>query len=214
MLFVYIVSMLVNIASDRITILTDTVLSVLPFRDVHIPLAELLSQWYIDYHHADTIFVLNGPWSFTHLKVGILALQTFAYLSSWDWLYRYSTTFDVYYYAFNEGLLPRYGIVYIGQKKSLAILDCKARTWVLVAYRTIDTPDMFAHRWGERWPYFVDTLFGDDYGWLHDHSQKVSFSYTSNQVILQYSSTIFDVTSCFRASRTIEPRYAIEPSVW
>lgn len=61
MLFVYIVSMLVNIASDRITILTDTVLSVLPFRDVHIPLAELLSQWYIDYHHADTIFVLNGP---------------------------------------------------------------------------------------------------------------------------------------------------------
>gem|GEM_PF-7059504 len=59
----------------------------------------------------------------------------------------------------------------------------------------------------------MDTLFGDDYGWLHDHSQKVSFSYTSNQVILQYSSIIFDVTSCFRASRTIEPRYAIEPSV-
>lgn len=63
-----------------------------------------------------TLYVLNGPWSFTNTRIGCLAINTLCFLDSSIHIY-HTNKVELYTRLYQDGLLPRYLFLYIGQRK-------------------------------------------------------------------------------------------------
>ena len=201
--------MFVNLATENILLHDQWWSHVIPFRNVEEELNTLFIQSYKK-DLPDKIYVLNWPWSFTNLRVWCLVLNTLMLLKKHDTNLYVVNKIELYTMAVKNWLLPRYGYIFIWQRKNVWYYD-----FVEQAY-TVYSKDELANIWDiDSKHCFIDDFVWQDFieyfGWCDNH---VSLSYKDDEVILQYWDNVYHITQYFSYTESIQPYYAMEPNIW
>lgn len=121
--------MLINISSNNVTISFAGELREIQRGGLEIELPKVLKELYDWGHIDDTIYVINGPGSFTNLRVGCLCLNMLKELLQ----YKEGRTLklctidkiSLYKNLYKEKIIWSRWILYIGQQKNAWSLDCE-----------------------------------------------------------------------------------------
>lgn len=194
----------INISSDHVHLLDD--------QDEHFlernGIEDTLWPTLLDYtksHPVETVFLLNGPGGFTNLRVGTLTLNTLNTLLEHDTgtfiPIASITKMDLYSYAHMQWRLPRYGIIYIGQKHNVRRCDFQKHAHKQITLEEIN---------------YSDDLFLD---FVHDHyrtnnEHMIHFSMNNNTLYLQYQLDSHEIpirNLRLPLTMTVEPQYLIDP---
>lgn len=196
----------VNISSDQVHILDDQDEHFLERNGIENILWPVLLE-YTQSHPVESLFLLNGPGGFTNLRVGTLAinmLNTLLEHDTWTFIPIASITkIDLYSYAHKQGRLPRYGIIYIGQKHNIWRYDFQEHTHQQITLEEIDYSDEpfldFVHD-----PYRPTT------------EDMISFSMESNSIYLLYKGMSHKIEIrdlLIPLTMTATPEYLIQPTM-
>lgn len=196
----------VNISSDQIHLLDDQDEHFLPRNGIEDTFWPMLLE-YTQTHPVENILLLNGPGGFTNLRVGTLTinmLNTLLEHDTWTFIPIASITkIDLYNYAYKQWRLPRYGIIYIGQKHNIWRYDFQENVHQQITLEEIDYSDA---------P-FLD--FVHDPYWPTPDAM-VYFSMRNNRIYLQYKdiSHEIDIKELFiPLTMTVQPEYFIQPTM-
>lgn len=196
----------VNISSDYIHLLDDQDEHFLERNGIENIFGPMLLE-YTQNHPVETLLLLNGPGGFTNLRVGTLTINTLNTLLEYDTgtfiPIASITKLDLYAYAHKQGRLPRYGVVYIGQKHNVWLCDFEKHTHKQITLEEI---------------HYADDMFLD---FVHDSYRTtieamVSFSMKNNTVYLQYNDNFHALPIRdlhIPLSMTVAPEYFIEPTM-
>lgn len=201
--------MLINLWSDLITLNSWTETLIVPFRDIDKHIAWTLVSFYKK-HLPDTIFVVNWPWSFTNVRVGILALQTLSYLTDTTLSFRVAHKFQLYRALYQQSFIPRFVIVFVGQRKNLALFDAENDSYDLSPYTELlhhlkekDTV------WSQDDAFCLDSFTEQDFPDFVEHPLRVSLSSKDKVCYADYLGKEKEVTDVFTWS-ALEAFYAID----
>lgn len=196
----------VNISSDQIHLLDDQDEHFLPRNGIEDRFWPMLLE-YTQNHPVESMLLLNGPGGFTNLRVGTLTinmLNTLLEHDTWTFIPIASITkIDLYNYAYKQWRLPRYGIIYIGQKHNIWRYDFQENVHQQITLEEIDYSDA---------P-FLD--FVHDPYWPTPDAM-VYFSMRNNRIYLQYKdiSHEIDIKELFiPLTMTVQPEYFIQPTM-
>ena len=195
-----------NISSDYVHLLDDQDEHFLPRNGIEDTLGPILLE-YTKTHPVEMIFLLNGPGGFTNLRVGTLTLNTLNTLLEHDTgtfiPIASITKMDLYAYAHQQGRLPRYGIIYIGQKHNVWLCDFQEHTHKQVTLDEVNYSDNV----------FTDIVH-DPY-WLNNE-HMISFSMDNNTLYLQYQWNAHELpikNLHLPLLMTVQPEYMIQPTM-
>lgn len=196
----------VNISTDQVHLLDDQDEHFLERNGIENTLWPILLE-YTQSHPVETLLLLNGPGGFTNLRVGTLTINmlntllehdtgTFIPIAS-------ITKIDLYAYAYKQGRLPRYGILYIGQKHNVRWYDFEEHIHKQITLEEIEySDDLFLDF--VRDPYWPTT------------EAMIYFSMNNNTVYLQYKNDVHDITLRnlhVPLTMTVQPEYFIQPTM-
>lgn len=195
-----------NISSDHVHVLDDQDEDFLARNGIENTLWPKLLE-YTKSHPVETIVLLNGPGWFTNLRVGTLTLNMLNTLLEHDtgtFIPIASLTKIAFYtYAYKQWRLPRYGIIYIGQKHNIRHYDFKEQSHKQITLEEIN---------------YADDLFLD---FVHDPYRPttdamISFSMKNNTLLINYK----DETHAIELKNldpkwvmTVQPEYMIAPTM-
>ena len=195
-----------NISSDYVHLLDDQDEHFLPRNGIEDTLGPILLE-YTKTHPVEMIFLLNGPGGFTNLRVGTLTLNTLNTLLEHDTgtfiPIASITKMDLYAYAHQQGRLPRYGIIYIGQKHNVWLCDFQEHTHKQVTLDEVNYSDNV----------FTDIVH-DPY-WLNNE-HMISFSMDNNTLYLHYQWNSHELpikNLHLPLLMTVQPEYMIQPTM-
>jgi len=195
-----------NISSDYVHLLDDQDEHFLERNGIENTLWPTLLE-YTQSHPVETIFLLNGPGGFTNLRVGTLTLNMMNTLlehDTWTFIPLASITkIDLYTYAYQQGRLPRYGIIYIGQKHNVWRYDFQEKKYEQISLDNIN---------------YSDYTFLD---FVHDTYRPtteamIAFSMQNNTLYLHYNNESYplDLTHLrIPLTMTVQPEYLIDPTM-
>jgi|GEM_PF-3435254 len=86
-------------------------------------------------------FVLNGPGSFTNIRIATLALNMYNFLHNGAADYYTIDKLSLYKQLYHKNILPRTGYIYIGQKKNRRKVDLETLGYEMV--QELDDSDAF-----------------------------------------------------------------------
>lgn len=132
--------MFINISSDRIFFLHWEEKIVLPFWELEKNLSDFLYK--SGFSFDEDVVVLNGPWSFTNIRIGTLALNTYAMLHNFPWLFLSIDKIQFYKTLYIHQKVPRYCLMFIGQKKNYWIVDLEGDFDVEVIKNKVTLSDL------------------------------------------------------------------------
>lgn len=161
----------------------------------------------INADHYEPVLLLNGPWGFTNLRVGTLTLNMINTLIYHDHK-RYAPIYSItkialYTYAYQQHRLPRYGIIYIGQKHKVRKYDFAQQTYETILLEEISYTDDI----------FLDFVY---HPYWADNHQMVSFHSDQNQRILRRKDHNYplDIQALhIEPTMTVQPEYLIQPTM-
>jgi hypothetical protein len=170
-------------------------------------LDETLAKLLIDrvrQYHIDTLLVITGPWWFTNLRVGALVCNLLMqYIPTVSCLV--VSKIDLYQYMVDQWLLPSYGVLYIGQQKSVWHYDFVAKAHTVQPKGvTIDTQSYFVD--------MIEDYFPDEYA-----DNRVSFAQESNTLIASYrwkTVSIDPLIQSLSPVKAVLPSYYVQPIIW
>lgn len=195
-----------NISSDHVHLLDDQGEQFLERNGIENTLWPALLE-YTQTHPVETIFLLNGPGGFTNLRVGTLTLNTMNTVLEHDTgtfiPLASMTKMDLYGVAHMQGRLPRYGIIYIGQKHNVWFCDFQEKTKKQITLEEIQyTDDLFLDFTRDRY--------------RANDEQMISFSMNNNSLFLNYCGESHEIPITqlrLPLMMTVEPQYMIEPTM-
>ena len=154
-------------------------------------------------HNIDTLVVITGPWWFTNLRVGALVCNLLMqYIPTVSCLV--ISKIDLYQYLVDQWLLPVYGVLYIGQQKSVWHYDFAQKIhtvqpkWVPI----------------DKLSYFVDAI--DDYFPLDYTDNRISFVQESNTIVASYRWQTLSLAPLFQSLvpvKAVLPSYYVQPII-
>lgn len=196
----------VNISSDHVHLLDDQNEHFLERNGIENTLGPILLE-YTQMHPVETLFLLNGSGGFTNLRVGTLTINTLNTLLEHDTgtfiPIASITKIDLYSYAYAQWWLPRYGVLYIGQKHNVWLYDFEEKTHKQITLEEIQ---------------YSDDTFLD---FVHDPYWPVTegmvyFSMSNNTLYMQYkdrSRAIELMALRIPLTMTAAPQYLIQPTM-
>ena len=112
------------------------------------------------------------------------------------------TKLALYEYAHKKGRLPRYGIIYIGQKHNVRLYDTEEKIHKQITLEEIDDSDLF-------------------FDWVHDpywtsDEYMVSFSMRNNTLYLNYQGNAHEINLIelnLSMTMSVTPEYLITPTL-
>lgn len=210
--------MLINISSDHLYIYQDNQKLLVSRWDLETNLPkvmhELLSWWDFPSKRLE-IYVINGPWSFTNLRVGCLVCNMITNI------YKHTKNIDIDLYdiskmdfystLYRADIVPRYGMIYIWQQKNYWKYDLDDMSWEKVGLTdylhdgVINLSDLFD---GD---YFVDEVWDRDF--LHEID---IYLHEDNLIVLLDSKKHKLDMSALRWKKVekLIPNYLLEPNIW
>ncbi len=196
----------VNISSDYVHLLDDQHEQFLERNGIENTLGMNLLE-YTQQHPVEKLLLLNGPGGFTNLRVGTLTINTLNTLLEYDTgtfiPIASITKIDLYAYAHKQWRLPRYGILYIGQKHNVRLCDFQEHTHKQITLEEIN---------------YTDDIFLD---FVHNQYREttdamISFSMDNNTLYLQYKGDSHEIPVRelrIPSTMTVAPEYFIEPTM-
>lgn len=159
----------------------------------------LLERWREE--EFDGCFVLNGPGSFTTLRVVCLSLNVLQFLTGSPLRFWSCSKMELYDFCFKKGLLPAFGFVRIGQKTNRRRVDLQswAHEKIVFGSDVVDVTNQF-----------VDQMFHLDLPsmlTLHRDGELLHVNRQSHKGTLR----IDDLHLNERIE--IQPNYLIEPNI-
>lgn len=196
----------INISSDVVQIIDGDQQEILERNGIENTLWKALLT-YINAKHHDPVLLLNGPWWFTNLRVGTLSLNminALLYEDTKTYAPLYSITkIALYTYAYQQHWLPRYGIIYIGQKHKVRKYDFAQQSYETIHVEEISYADDI----------FLDSVY---HPYWADNQKMVTFHGESNQWFLQRQTHHYplDIQSlAIDHNMTAQPEYMIQPTM-
>ena len=196
----------INISSDQVHLCDDQSEHFLPRNGIENVLWATLLE-YTQTHPVETILLLNGPGGFTNLRVGTLVLNMLNTLLEYDTgtfiPIASLTKLALYTYAYKQWRLPRYGIIYVGQKRNVWKYDFQEQTYQQLLLDEINyTDDIFLDRVYDTYRSITDAI--------------VSFSMKNNMLQLHYKEQKYPIELNklnLTPTMTIKPEYLIDPTI-
>lgn len=142
--------MFINISSDRIFFVDQDERTELPYGDLEKNLPNFLygdfsrSLWIksnptqLSLSDHTEIVVLHWPWSFTNIRIGTLALNTFTMLHNYQLEFLNINKLQRYRALYIQNKLPQICIMFIGQKKNYRIVDLEKTNRFLIKNTNFD----------------------------------------------------------------------------
>lgn len=197
-----------NISSDQIMIYAGDEEIRLERNGVDIEIWEMLVGLDRKYSFWD-VLVLNGPWGFTNLRVWSLALNLLKTLKNGEIVFSELSKPELYKQAYERGFLPRYVVLYIGQKSNVWLWDLKENHLVKplkkqdLSWLSLEIGD-----------YALDMVFEKGY---YDQENQILISFSQEGVALQWRWKVLTLNYEGIWARNVEkivPNYMIAPNVW
>ena len=198
--------MFINISSDQISLSDGERSQQLARNGVENILGPLLVQRQKEtpFHE---VFLLNGPGGFTNLRIGTLMLNTRNLIGEPKLQIYDIDKLTLYAYLVHEGLLPSKGIIYLGQKHNVWLVDFE-KDPSDPAYCATIHQSQFPE--GE---YFLDEVYDGEY-WQAGKKRMVYFTQEKDQLIASYQGKVHTLTPealQLTPVQHVEAKYMIEP---
>jgi len=201
--------MLIHFSSDAILISTWTEQVLVPFDDVQRAFPLVLHDLYMKYD-PKIIIVINGPWSFTQLRVACISLNMLRNTIAPNVEFLDISKIDLYKSFMNTGDLPAKGVIFMGQRKKMRVIELSNEETSVV-----DEDSVKNDLWERE--YFIDWMT-----WEHpvtsvlDHQKMIwEMIYDEWKIVFQYKweETSIDPKSIWNIVSQLEPRYMMEPQI-
>lgn len=183
-----------NISADKIHCIVDGEETFIEHGDLEKTIAAFL-------HQQNTVtkaFVINGPGSFTNLRIATLALNMYNFLHKGVADYYTIDKISLYKKLYEKKIIPRIGYIYIGQRKNRRKIDLESMHHDMVQ----EFDDESA---------FVDEIFE----W-EKRENMVHFSWEWDALVVYFQGgshkfTLDDLG--LEAVKMLEANYMMEPNV-
>ena len=163
----------------------------------------------------ENVVVLNWPGGFTNLRVGTLCLNVLNTLLENQLSFYDISKIDLYKKAYEKWILPKYWVIYIGQKRNIWLRDFEKneKIWQYSFNELMDLEEM-----KEVENIFVEDIEEQGYypDWMDEYI-KYHIVYDWNIVLIDWKNynknqiSIDDLN--LKPLKSIAPNYMMEPSV-
>lgn len=196
--------MIINISSDNIYIHDGVEMLCVPRWGLEIQLPQIMYHLHAQGRIGKEIFVINGPGSFTNLRIGCLVLNMLKDFGLDVQLYTVAKM-DIYNILWRDDLVPPKGILYIGQQKNYWSVDFATGA---CEKAQIDLTQLDGHFDGA---YRVDQASSlvSDYivSYALTSNNQIAFSYQGKQRVGHPQALWFEKVD------TLVPNYILQPNI-
>lgn len=155
------------------------------------------------------ILVLNGPWGFTNLRVGCLALNLLKTLKKGQLSFFSLSKIELYQHFYRKAWISRYGAIYIGQKSNVRLRDFEANKLISPVKK-----DQLSALSSEYEGLFVDQVYERDY--FDEALPSLDYTFEQQGLSLHFKGETYYLPREDFAPQEVEmlhPNYMIEPNV-
>ncbi|AKH32684.1 hypothetical protein XF24_00343 [candidate division SR1 bacterium Aalborg_AAW-1] len=198
--------MILNLGAERIILIVGDQQIILPFEQVEEHLTQQVVELYMEYRPT-ALYVINGPGSFTNLRVGALIANLMGSLSKGTLQLMTIDKISLFRYLYLQGILPISGYIYFGQRKNFRISHLENDD-----YSTYSKQN-FADTEAVRPDFFVDWFVGGDFPFFTERSQEITIVFEEGRIMISYQDSRLDCTDIFLPVQKIDPIYGIEPNI-
>ena len=173
---------------------------ILPFLDLERNFPGKLYKIFDHFPDVKDIYVLNGPGSFTTLRIACLCLNLMQLWRKNTLHFHSLTKIDLFQYGYQQWVLPRYSLVWIGQAKNIWEVDLETGEREKVG----KDEKMEREEDGGK-QYFVDESIGEGY-------DAPYILCTDDWITLQYGEKILSLHTLWseKSEKYISPEYMVE----
>ena len=163
----------------------------------------------------ENVIVLNWPGGFTNLRVGTLCLNVFNTLLDNQLSFYDISKIDLYKKAYKKWILPKYWVIYIGQKRNIWLRDFEKNEKIW-QYSFNELKDLEEIKSIEN--VFIEDIEDEKYypEWM-DEYVKYHIVYDWDIVLIDwknYNKNQISIEEFYLKSlKSIAPNYMMEPSV-
>jgi hypothetical protein len=144
--------------------------------------------------------IINGPGSFTNLRVGCLLLNLLQSTTDEELVFHTIAKTDLYHFLYTEKILPRYVVMFIGQRKNCRWYDTSEQSYELLPIAAL------AEQTG-------DCVLDYVQGWDMD-KPMMGFAYSADGVRMEISWQKYNLEKAPRSQGAhIDPAYIIQPQI-
>ena len=163
----------------------------------------------------ENVIVLNWPGGFTNLRVGTLCLNVLNTLLGNQLSFYDISKIDLYKKAYEKWILPKFWVIYIGQKRNIWLRDFKKneKIWQYSFNELMDLEEMKDVK-----NVFVEGIEEQEYypDWM-DEYVKYHIVYDWNIVLIDWKNYNKNSISIdefnLKPLKSIAPNYMMEPSI-
>lgn len=155
------------------------------------------------------ILVLNGPWGFTNLRVGCLALNLLKTLKKSQLSLFSLSKIELYQHCYRKAWISRYGAIYIGQKSNVRLRDFEENKLISPVKK-----DQLSTLSSEYEGLFVDQVYERDY--FDEALPSLDYTFEQQGLSLHFKEETYHLPRADFAPQEVEmlqPNYMIEPNV-
>lgn len=204
--------MFINIATENIILYDRENSYIIPFRDVEQELTRICINSYKKYL-PDSIYVLNGPWSFTNLRVWSLVINILLLLSQEKCKVYTIDKLSLYKSVMKEFFLPRYGYIFMWQRKNIRYYDFEQDNYTVYSKSELSTITQNFQN-NQDGNCFIDLFIWQDFAEFFSwNSSMIDIVYRNEEVILLFWWKEHTITNLFFPTQKMEPYYAMEPNI-
>lgn len=155
------------------------------------------------------MLVLNGPWGFTNLRVGCLALNLLKTLKKGQLSFFSLSKIELYQHFYRRAWISRYGAIYIGQKSNVRLRDFEENKLISPVKK-----DQLSALSSEYEGLFVDQVYERDY--FDEALPSLDYTFEQQGLSLHFKGETYHLPREDSAPQEVEmlhPNYMIEPNV-
>ena len=155
------------------------------------------------------MLVLNGPWGFTNLRVGCLALNLLKTLKKGQLSLFSLSKIELYQNFYRRAWISRYGAIYIGQKSNVRLRDFEKNKLISPVKK-----DQLSALSSEYGGLFVDQVYERDY--FDEALPSLDYTFEQQGLSLHFKGETYYLPREDFAPQEVEmlhPNYMIEPNV-
>ena len=155
------------------------------------------------------MLVLNGPWGFTNLRVGCLALNLLKTLKKGQLSLFSLSKIELYQHFYRRAWISRYGAIYIGQKSNVRLRDFEKNKLISPVKK-----DQLSALSSEYEGLFVDQVYERDY--FDEALPSLDYTFEQQGLSLHFKGETYYLPREDFAPQEVEmlhPNYMIEPNV-
>ena len=155
------------------------------------------------------MLVLNGPWGFTNLRVGCLALNLLKTLKKGQLSLFSLSKIELYQHFYRRAWISRYGAIYIGQKSNVRLRDFEKNKLISPVKK-----DQLSALSSEYGGLFVDQVYERDY--FDEALPSLDYTFEQQGLSLHFKGETYHLPRVDFAPQEVEmlhPNYMIEPNV-